>query len=186
MDLNVVAITGRLTADPTLHSTANGTDVTTLRVAISWPRRQSEQRADADFVDVVVWGEQAKHAAKYLAKGRRVGISGRLQQRTWTTPEGSNRSRLQVVAEQIQFLDPRNGHDAATTPTAPAATTPTAPAATTPTAPAAEAPAQPPAELTEPPAEQAPATETPTEPTADTAAKPAAGKPRRTRKATNK
>ncbi|HEX8132547.1 MAG TPA: single-stranded DNA-binding protein [Actinomycetes bacterium] len=176
MDLNVVAITGRLTADPTLHSTANGTDVTTLRVAISRPRRQSEQRADADFVDVVVWGEQAKHAAKYLAKGRRVGISGRLQQRTWTTPEGSNRSRLQVVAEQVQFLDPRNGHDAATQ----------APAATTPTAPAAEAPAQPPAEPTEPLAEQAPATETPTEPTADTAAKPAAGKPRRTRKAANK
>jgi single-strand DNA-binding protein len=173
MDLNVVAITGRLAADPTLHSTANGTDVTTLRVAISRPRRQSEQRADADFVDVVVWGEQAKHAAKYLAKGRRVGISGRLQQRTWTTPEGGNRSRLQVVAEQVQFLDPRNGQDAATQ----------APAATTPTAPATEAPTQPPAELTEPPAEQAPATETPTEPTADTAAKPAAGKPRRTRKA---
>jgi single-strand DNA-binding protein len=174
MDLNVVAITGRLAADPALHSTANGTDVTTLRVAIGRPRRQSEQRADADFVDVVVWGEQARHAAKYLAKGRRVGISGRLQQRTWTTPEGGNRSRLQVVAEQVQFLDPRNGQDAA------------APAATAPADTATEAPAQPPAEPTELPAEQAPAAETPTDPATATAARPAAGKSRRTRKAANK
>lgn len=45
-------------------------------------------------MDVVVWGEQAKHAGRHLAKGRRVAIKGRLQQRTWTTPEGAKRSRL--------------------------------------------------------------------------------------------
>jgi single-strand DNA-binding protein len=105
MDLNIVAITGRLAADPELHSTGNGTDVTTLRIAVGRMKRQGEQRAGADFVDVVVWGEQAKHAGRYLAKGRRVAIKGRLQQRTWTTPEGANRSRLQVVADQVQFLD---------------------------------------------------------------------------------
>jgi single-strand DNA-binding protein len=105
MDLNIVAITGRLAADPELHSTGNGTDVTTLRIAVGRMKRQGEQRADADFLDVVVWGEQAKYAGRYLAKGRRVAIKGRLQQRTWTTPEGSKRSRLQVVADQVQFLD---------------------------------------------------------------------------------
>jgi single-strand DNA-binding protein len=94
MDLNLVAITGRLAADPELHSTGNGTDVTTLRIAVGRMKRQGEQRADADFVDVVVWGEQAKHAGRHLAKGRRVAIKGRLQQRTWTTPEGAKRSRL--------------------------------------------------------------------------------------------
>ena len=88
MDLNIVAITGRLAADPELHSTGNGTDVTTLRIAVGRMKRQGEQRAGADFVDVVVWGEQAKHAGRYLAKGRRVAIKGRLQQRTWTTPDG--------------------------------------------------------------------------------------------------
>jgi single stranded DNA-binding protein len=86
MDLNIVAITGRLAADPELHSTGNGTDVTTLRIAVGRMRRQGEQHTDADFVDVVVWGEQAKHAGRHLAKGRRVAIKGRLQQRTWTTP----------------------------------------------------------------------------------------------------
>ena len=94
MDLNIVAITGRLAADPELHSTGNGTDVATLRIAVGRMRRQGEQRTDADFVDVVVWGEQAKHAGRHLAKGRRVAIKGRLQQRTWTTPEGAKRSRL--------------------------------------------------------------------------------------------
>ena len=113
MDLNLVAITGRLAADPELHSTGNGTDVTRLRIAVGRVKRQGEQRPGADFVDVVVWGEQAKYAGRYLAKGRRVAIKGRLQQRTWTTPDGANRSRLQVVADQVQFLDykDRTGND---------------------------------------------------------------------------
>jgi single-strand DNA-binding protein len=121
MDLNIVAITGRLAADPELHSTGNGTDVTTLRIAVGRMKRQGEQRADADFVDVVVWGEQAKHAGRYLAKGRRVAIKGRLQQRTWTTPEGAKRSRLQVVADQVQFLDykDRTGDDTSQMPDEP-------------------------------------------------------------------
>src|SRR5215204_900852 len=121
MDLNIVAITGRLAADPELHSTGNGTDVTTLRIAVGRMKRQGEQRADADFVDVVVWGEQAKHVGRYLAKGRRVAIKGRLQQRTWTTPEGANRSRLQVVADQVQFLDykDRAGDDTGEVPDEP-------------------------------------------------------------------
>jgi single-strand DNA-binding protein len=121
MDLNIVAITGRLAADPDLHSTGNGTDVATLRIAVGRMKRQGEQRAGADFVDVVVWGEQAKHAGRYLAKGRRVAIKGRLQQRTWTTPDGANRSRLQVVADQVQFLDykDRAGDDTGQVPDEP-------------------------------------------------------------------
>jgi single-strand DNA-binding protein len=121
MDLNLVAITGRLAADPELHSTGNGTDVTTLRIAVGRMKRQGEQRAGADFVDVVVWGEQAKHAGRYLAKGRRVAIKGRLQQRTWTAPEGGKRSRLQVVADQVQFLDykDRTGDDTGQVPDEP-------------------------------------------------------------------
>jgi single-strand DNA-binding protein len=122
MDLNLVAITGRLAADPDLHSTGNGTDVTTLRIAVGRMKRQGEQRPGADFVDVVVWGEQAKHAGRYLAKGRRVAIKGRLQQRTWTTPDGAKRSRLQVVADQVQFLDykDRTGDDTGQVPDEPA------------------------------------------------------------------
>jgi single-strand DNA-binding protein len=170
MDLNITAITGRLAADPELHSTGNGTDVTTLRIAVGRMKRQGEQRAGADFVDVVVWGEQAKHAGRYLAKGRRVAIKGRLQQRTWTTPDGANRSRLQVVADQVQFLDykDRTSDDTSQVPDQPEPDT--APEA------AAEAPA---------PASAQPIAETPADAPAEDAtteapATPAADGPRRT------
>jgi single-strand DNA-binding protein len=162
MDLNIVAITGRLAADPELHSTGNGTDVTTLRIAVGRMKRQGEQRADADFVDVVVWGEQAKHAGRYLAKGRRVAIKGRLQQRTWTTPEGSKRSRLQIVADQVQFLDykDRAGDDTSQVPDEPEpSTTPEAEVAEV----ASPAPVEPAPEDT---TAQEPV-ETPEQPTAD-------------------
>jgi single-strand DNA-binding protein len=152
MDLNLVAITGRLAADPELHSTGNGTEVTTLRVAVGRMKRQGEQRADADFVDVVVWGEQAKHAGRYLAKGRRVAIKGRLQQRTWTTPEGAKRSRLQVVADQVQFLDykDRTSDDSNPVPDEPDSETAPEAAVASGTAPASSEPApEVPAEATE-------------------------------------
>jgi single-strand DNA-binding protein len=104
MDLNVVTITGRLADDPKPYATGNGGDVTMLRIAVGRPKRPGQQRSEADFVDVAAWDEQAKLAAKYLAKGLRVGVTGRLQQRTWETPEGK-RSRLQVVAGQLHFID---------------------------------------------------------------------------------
>jgi single-strand DNA-binding protein len=165
MDLNIVAITGRLAADPELHSTGNGTDVTTLRIAVGRMKRQGEQRSDADFVDVVVWGEQAKHAARYLAKGRRVAIKGRLQQRTWTIPEGSKRSRLQVVADQVQFLDykDRTGDDTSQVFDQPEPETAPEAAVAEATSPAPEAPAGAAAEDAAP---QEPI-ETPAQPAAD-------------------
>ena len=104
MDLNVVTITGRLADEPRSYATDSGGDITMLRVAVGRPKRPGQQRSQADFVDVVVKDDQAKLAAKYLAKGLRVGITGRLRQRVWETPEGQ-RSRLQVVAGQLAFID---------------------------------------------------------------------------------
>jgi single-strand DNA-binding protein len=175
MDLNIVAITGRLAADPELHSTGNGTDVTTLRIAVGRMKRQGEQRAGADFVDVVVWGEQAKHAGRYLAKGRRVAIKGRLQQRTWTTPEGANRSRFQVVADQVQFLDykDRTGDDASQVPDEPEHETALEPAA-------AEVPSPGSAEPAPEAAADASAEDAAPESSAEAPAQAAADSPRRT------
>jgi len=117
MDLNVVTVTGRLAADPEPYATGNGSDVTRLRVAVGRPKRPGQQRSEADFIDVVVWEELARLAVRYLAKGLRVGVTGRLQQRTWTSPEGT-RSRLQVVAGQLQFIDYKgNGEQGPAQPT---------------------------------------------------------------------
>ena len=175
MDLNIVAITGRLAADPELHFTGNGTDVTTLRIAVGRMKRQGEQRAGADFVDVVVWGEQAKHAGRYLAKGRRVAIKGRLQQRTWTTPDGANRSRLQVVADQVQFLDykDRTGDDTGQVPDEPEPET-------APEAAVAEATSPASAELAPEAAADASAEDAAPESSAEAPAQAAADSPRRT------
>ncbi len=118
MDLNLVAITGRLAADPRLHATGDGTDVTTLRVAVARARRNGEQSAEADFLDVVVWGEEGKQAARWLAKGCRIVMRGHLRQRTWTTPDGEQRSRTQVVADQLQFTDYKQRRGATSSPAA--------------------------------------------------------------------
>ncbi len=104
MDLNVVTITGRLADDPKPYATGSGSDVTMLRVAVGRPKRPGQQRSDADFVDIVAWDELARLAVRYLVKGLRVGVTGRLQQRIWETQEGK-RSRLQVVAGQLHFID---------------------------------------------------------------------------------
>jgi single stranded DNA-binding protein len=106
-DLNVVVLTGRLAEDPRLYATPDAGDVTKLRLAIGRPRRSGQQNSTADFVDVVVQNGDAQAAARYLAKGSRVGIRGRLQQRVWTQ-DGRQRSRLQILSEQVSFLDSRD------------------------------------------------------------------------------
>jgi len=127
MDLNLVAITGRLAADPRLYATGDGTGVTTLRVAVARAKQNGERSAEADFLDVVAWGELGKQAARWLAKGSRIVMRGHLRQRTWTTPDGEQRSRTQVVADQIQFIDYKQPGSETSSPTA---TRPTAEAAT--------------------------------------------------------
>ena len=104
MDLNVVTITGRLADEPKAYAADGGGDITMLRVAVGRPRRPGQQTSQADFVDIVVKDDLARAAKKYLAKGFRVGVTGRLHQRVWETPEGQ-RSRLQVVAGQLNFID---------------------------------------------------------------------------------
>lgn len=107
-DLNVVAIVGRLTADPELRSLASGTSVCSLRVAFNTSKKnpQTGQWEDVgNFINVNVWAGQAETAAKYLSKGRRVAINGRLEHRTWQDKDGNNRSTIEVVANRVQFLE---------------------------------------------------------------------------------
>jgi single-strand DNA-binding protein len=107
--VNTVQLIANLTADPELRETGSG-PVANMRVAVQRPKRGGEDRG-ADYVDIAVWGPQATACAKYLVKGRRIAISGRLHHSEWETDEGAKRSRLGVVADNIEFLDaPRNGN----------------------------------------------------------------------------
>jgi single-strand DNA-binding protein len=91
-----VSFAGNLTDDPEVRFTEGGIARATFRVAVS-ARRDEE----ASFFAVVVWRDQAEHAAESLAKGSRVVIVGRLQQRSWTAEDGSARSTVEVLAEEL-------------------------------------------------------------------------------------
>ncbi len=104
----VITLTGRLTADPDLCNTEKGS-VTSLRLAIQRPRKDGEDQG-ADYVDITVFGRQADTCAQYLAKGRKVAIEGRLHHSEWDSDNG-RRQKLEVIARNVEFLDPRKTDD---------------------------------------------------------------------------
>jgi single-strand DNA-binding protein len=91
-----VSFAGNLTDDPELRHTEGGIARAMFRVAVSGRREQ-----EASFFTVIVWRGQAERAAESLAKGRRVVVVGRLQQRSWTAEDGSARSVVEVLAEEL-------------------------------------------------------------------------------------
>ena len=105
-NVNVVVITGNLTQDPELRHLGSGTAVCELRVAVNSRRKdQSGNWVDkANYFNVTVWGAQGENAAKYLAKGRPVGVEGRLDWREWETEGGDRRQGVEIIASQVQFL----------------------------------------------------------------------------------
>ncbi len=102
--MNSVNLVARLTSEPVVRTTAGGTQVASLRLAVPRPRRDGEDQG-ADYVDVVVFGRQAETCAQYLTKGRKVAVNGRLAHSEWTAEDGSRRQRLEVIANTVEFLD---------------------------------------------------------------------------------
>ena len=101
--LNVVAIMGRLTADPELKTTQQGTSVCSFRIACDRNfARQGEQR-QADFIDIVAWRAQAEFVCKYFQKGSMIAIEGSLQTRQYQDKNGNNRTATEVLASQVSF-----------------------------------------------------------------------------------
>jgi single-strand DNA-binding protein len=98
--MNDVSLIGRLTRDPELVTTSNGTDIATLRLAVDRRRRDE----GAVFLDVKCFEGQARACTEHLAKGRQVAVSGRLELDQWKADVGTKRSRLYVIAQSVQFL----------------------------------------------------------------------------------
>ena len=105
-NLNKVFMIGNLTRDPELRYIPSGTAVATFTVASNrvYTSAAGEKKEEACFVRVVTWARQAELAAEYLTKGSPVFVEGRLQSRSWETPDGQKRSTIEVVAQNIQFL----------------------------------------------------------------------------------
>ncbi len=114
--INQVIIMGRLTRDPEQRTTPSGKTVVRFSLAVD---RQGSEDA-ADFFDVTAWEKLGELVAQYVTKGRRVLVQGRLRQDSWDDKEtGKKRSRVEVVATDVTFLDGPNGDGAvAAAPTA--------------------------------------------------------------------
>ena len=104
--LNRIVIMGRLTRDPELRRTQNGTAVTSFSVAVDrdFKSRDNGEKA-TDFIDVVAWRQTAEFVCQYFTKGRMAVVEGRLQIRDWKDKDGNNRRSAEVVADNIYFGD---------------------------------------------------------------------------------
>jgi single-strand DNA-binding protein len=101
---NAVTLVGNITRDPELRFTNTGQATSTFGLAVNrrWQNRQTQEWEEAtSFFDVVCWREMAENAAESLTKGSRVIVTGRLDQRSWETPDGDRRSKVEVVADEI-------------------------------------------------------------------------------------
>ena len=117
--MNKVTIIGNLTRDPELRTTAQGLSVCDFTVAVN--RRTQGDQQEADFFRVTAWRQLAETCARYLAKGRKVCVMGPVSCRTYQTGDGTTRASLEVTADDVEFLSPR---DQQQTPPAPAAPRP--------------------------------------------------------------
>lgn len=111
-DLNRVTLVGRLTRDPELRQTAGGTSVCSIRLAVtSRMNRGGEWSDQSNYFDITVFGRQAETVQTYLSKGRRIGVDGRLSWREWEAKDGTKRQSVEVIANDVFFLDSRGDGD---------------------------------------------------------------------------
>lgn len=101
--LNVVAIMGRLVADPKLRTTQQGTNVCTFRIACERSYTPKGQQRQADFVDIVAWGKTAEFICKFFQKGSMIVIDGSIQTQQYQDKQGNKRTAVEVLANNISF-----------------------------------------------------------------------------------
>ena len=101
--LNHIVIMGRLTRDPELRRTGNGTAVAGFTVAVDRDYAAQGQEKETDFIDCVAWRQTGEFVSKYFAKGSMIVVSGRLQIRGWTDKDGNKRRSAEVVADNCYF-----------------------------------------------------------------------------------
>lgn len=102
--MNKVFLIGRLTKDPDLRHTTNGTPVCQINIAVDRPR-QKDKDQEADFINVLIWDKQAENVAKYQTKGNKIAIEGKIQTSRYKDKDDKTVFRTEIVATGIQYLD---------------------------------------------------------------------------------
>ena len=123
MSINRVNITGNLTRDPELRATAGGTQMLAFGVAVNDRRKNPQTGAWEDvpnFVDCIVFGQRAEAVSRFISKGSKVAIEGKLRYSSWENKEGDRRSKLEVIVDEIDFMSRASGQQV-TSPAAEAA-----------------------------------------------------------------
>lgn len=110
--LNHIIIMGRLTRDPELRRTGNGTAVTSFTLAVDrdFAPKDGGDR-ETDFIDCVAWRNTGEFVSKHFSKGRMAAVSGRLQIRNWTDKDGNKRRTAEIVVDNIYFGDSKRDSD---------------------------------------------------------------------------
>ena len=115
MSINRVNISGNLTRDPELRATASGSQILSFGVAVN-DRRRNQQTGEwedyPNFVDCVVFGARAEPLSRFLSKGTKVAVEGKLRYSSWETKDGQRRSKLEVIVDELEFMSSRNGNNA--------------------------------------------------------------------------
>lgn len=106
--MNKVILVGNLTRDPELTETPSGVAVCRFAIAVSRDYANSDGTRDTDFFNITVWRGRAENCGKYLKKGNKVAIVGSLQNRSYEDKDGIKRNVTDVVANEVEFLTPRN------------------------------------------------------------------------------
>ena len=107
--LNVVALLGRITADPELRHTPQDIAVVTFTIAVNRSYVKQGAERQADFIDVVAWRNTAEFICKYFKKGQLMAINGSIQTRTYQDKEGKNRKAFEVIANNVYFAESKQG-----------------------------------------------------------------------------
>ena len=105
--MNKVILIGRLTADPELRYTPSGAAVCSFRIAVDRPFNSQSGEREADFINCVIWRQQAENLANWAKKGALIGITGRIQTRNYENQQGQRVYVTEVVADSFQLLESR-------------------------------------------------------------------------------
>ena len=117
--MNNITLVGRITRNPELRTIANGQVTTTITVAVNRPFTSANGEREADFINVVVWRKQAENVCKYCTQGSLVGVTGRIQTRSYDGQDGQKRYVTEVVADNVTFLGSKNNTGSASFTEAP-------------------------------------------------------------------
>lgn len=109
-NLNKVILGGRLTSDPELKQTTSGISVVSFGIAVNrkYQSKTAEQSQQADFFNVVAWRSNAEFISRYFKKGSSICVSGSLQSRSWTDQQGQKRTTIEIVVDEVFFVDSKS------------------------------------------------------------------------------